>query len=313
MLAVVTWLGLVCPLALAERYYPTVAAHGMGDSCYNRGMKKITNLMADTLGSYSVCIPTGDSRISDTENGYFMTMDDNVDVFAAKIALDENLKDGFNCVGFSQGNMLCRGYIHKYNDPPVMNWLSVHGTVSGVAGFPNCDPDGPAGPVCKDVAELCGSIAYTQATQDLLFQINYYRDPFRVNSSSYKSYSQLAQWNNEGNSFNQTYKDNFCKVKRFVMIKALSDSMVYPNEGEHWGHYKDDSLTEILTMRDTEWYAQDLFGLRTVDQAGKIIFNETTGDHLQFTNSELAWWVKNYFVGVESFEDVRPLTPISAK
>ena len=33
-------------------------------------------------------------------------------------------------------------YIQRYNDPPVVTWLSVHGTVSGVAGFPNCNPDG---------------------------------------------------------------------------------------------------------------------------------------------------------------------------
>ena len=25
-------------------------------------------------------------------------------------------------------------YIQKYNDPPVKNWLSVHGTVVGVTG-----------------------------------------------------------------------------------------------------------------------------------------------------------------------------------
>jgi palmitoyl-protein thioesterase len=58
-----------------------------------------------------------------------------------------------------QGNSLCRGYIQKYNDPPVANFLSVHGTVSGVAGFPNCDPQGLLGPVCKQLADLCGDLA----------------------------------------------------------------------------------------------------------------------------------------------------------
>ena len=38
-----------------------------------------------------------------------MTMDKNVDIFAANIQKDEKLKDGFHCVGFSQGNSLCRG------------------------------------------------------------------------------------------------------------------------------------------------------------------------------------------------------------
>lgn len=105
----------VVAFAARDGSRPTAVAHGMGDSCFNYGMKHITNLIGETLGTYSVCVPTGDNRISDTKNGYFMTMDDNVDVFAAKVRADENLKDGFNCVGFSQGTMLCRGYIHKVN------------------------------------------------------------------------------------------------------------------------------------------------------------------------------------------------------
>jgi hypothetical protein len=42
-----------------------------------------------------------------------MTMDENVDIFANKIKNDTKLAPGFNCVSFSQGAMLCRGYIQK--------------------------------------------------------------------------------------------------------------------------------------------------------------------------------------------------------
>ena len=98
-------------------------------------------------------------------------MDKNVDIFAEKIRNDTKLAGGFNCVGFSQGNSLCRGYIQKYNDPPVRNFLSVHGTVSGVAGFPDCNPAGLLGPVCREIARLVGDLAYTSLTQALLFQL----------------------------------------------------------------------------------------------------------------------------------------------
>ena len=30
------------------------------------------------------------------------------------------------------------------------------------------------------------------------------------------------------------------------MIKALKDTMVYPNEGEWWGHFADRSLKTVL-------------------------------------------------------------------
>ena len=104
----------------------------------------------------------------------------------------------------------------------------------------------------------------------------------------------IAQWNNEGAVVNATYKANFVKVQRFIMIKALKDSMVYPNEGEHWGHYADGSLTHVLPMRETKWYTQDLFGLKTVDTAGKMLFNHTEGNHLQFSRDQLIFWVGQF-------------------
>ena len=256
-------------------------------------MKDITKQIGTVLGSYAVCIPTG-NRLTDTTNGFFMTMNKNVDVFAANIRKDANLRGGFNCVGFSQGNSLCRGYIQKYNDPPVRNFLSVHGTVVGVAGFPKCDPSGLLGPVCKPIERLCGDLAYTETTQGLLFQADYFRDPFRVNTSAYRTYSEIAQWNNEGVSFNASYKANFISVEKYIMIKALKDTMIYPSEGEHWGHFADGSTTKVLSMRETDWYQKDLFGLKTVDQAGKMHFNATDGDHLQFSRDELIGWVHQF-------------------
>ena len=101
----------------------------MGDSCFNSGMKQITADTGKHIGSYAVCIPTGDNWLSDTINGFLLNMDKSVDVFAEKIRADPKLKDGFNAIGFSQGNSLIRGYIHKYNDPKVVNVLHVHGTV----------------------------------------------------------------------------------------------------------------------------------------------------------------------------------------
>ena len=118
----------------------------------------------------------------------------------------------------------------------------------------------------------------------------------RVHSFNYTNNSQLAQWNNEGREFNQAYKDNFVKVLRFAMIKAEGDTMVFPNEGEWWGHFADGSLQKVLKMMDTVWYKNDTFGLQTVDKAGKIFFNSTPGNHLQFSEYDLAWWVHNYFV-----------------
>jgi len=286
--------------AASAAHLPTVFMHGMGDSCFNPGMKQITELTGKHTGSYSVCIPTGATQAEDTNNGFFMTMNKNVDVFAEAIKKDSNLAGGINAVGFSQGNSVVRGYIQKYGSlpgyPTVSTWLSVHGTVVGVASFPKCNPSGLLGPVCKFIDRFAaGPIGNTEFMQNHIFQADYFRDPKLVNTSEYKANNQLAQWNNEGNKVDPTIAENFGKVKRFAMIKALKDTMIYPNDGEWWGAFDADGKTR-LAMNETEWYKKDLFGLKTADEAGKIFFNTTTGDHLQFTEAELFGWVDQYFI-----------------
>jgi len=275
---------------------PVVFMHGMGDSCFNEGMGDITNKTGAHLNTYATCIPTGKDQGSDSNNGFFMTMDANVEEFAKRVKADPKLANGFNAVGFSQGNSIIRGYMQKYNNPKVSTWLSVHGTVVGVADFPSCNPHGLLGPVCRFLSDwVVGPAAYTTFVQNHLFQADYYRDPKSINGKEYKTHSQLAQWNNEGNTVDPTIKENFIKTDRFVMIKAKEDSMVYPREGEHWGCYDTDFKT-LLTMNETRWYKEDLFGLQTVDKAGKIFFDTTEGNHLQFTEKQLFGWVDKHFI-----------------
>jgi len=285
---------------------PTVTAHGMGDSCFERGFKSVTEGIAKRTGTYAQCIPTGGNLITDTINGFLLNMDKSVDVFAAKIRQDPKLASGFNAVGFSQGNSLIRGYIQKYNDPPVNAFLSVHGTVMGVSAFPMCFRQGkPLGLICKALAEVLGDLAYLSIAQDILFQADYYRDPTKVSSKSYLEHSQLAQWNNENPAtVNHTIAELFGKTKKFVMVKALKDTMVWPNEGEWWGAMPDGTYSHADVMKETKFYQQDLFGLKSADKASKIFFESTPGGHLQFTQDELYGWVDKYFLGKDVAQGV---------
>jgi hypothetical protein len=57
------------------------------------------------LQVYATCIPTGNNDIEDTVNGFLLNMDKSVEVFAAKVRADPNLKNGFNAFGLSQVRM----------------------------------------------------------------------------------------------------------------------------------------------------------------------------------------------------------------
>jgi len=80
------------------------------------------------------------------------------------------------------------------------------------------------------------------------------------------------------------------------MIKAMKDTMVFPNEGEWWGQFVPGQFKNLQTMTQTALYAGDNFGLKTADSLQKIKFNFTSYDHLNFTVAQLEYWVDEYFV-----------------
>lgn len=276
---------------------PIVVTHGMGDSCFNSGMESITKAAATHAGVYAVCVPGGPNQIEDTLSAFLINMNKNVDYFAAEVRNNSNLAGGFDAFGLSQGNAIIRGYIQKYNNPPVRNYLAIHGVDFGVSGFPNCNPAGIEKSFCDTLVEFLGDLAYDPISQDVLFQTNYFRDPEKLNSTAYLTNSQIAQWNNENpKNVNATLKANFGLVKSYNMIKALKDTMVFPNEGEWWGQFVPGQFKALQTMNETALYAGDNFGLKTADSLHKIKFNSTNGDHLEFTVQQLEYWIDEYFL-----------------
>lgn len=278
---------------------PIVLAHGMGDSCFNSGMQHVTKIVGQWLTTESVCVPTGDSLADDTQNGYLMSMDDNVDIWAQKIKENPILSKGFYAMGFSQGSNVIRGYIAKYNDPPVHTFLSVNGVNAGIGAVPYCRPseaNNLESGWCDFLMEQASAHAYSDFVQKHSFQANYWRDPRPEGFPLYQKHGQLAKWNNEAGFVNATLQENWAKTARFVWVLATQDGMIWPREGEHWGQPDPaNPFHSILDYKESTWYKEDLFGLRSAEEAGKNVFESFEGDHLQFSMDDLQRWVTTYF------------------
>jgi len=166
----------------------------------------------------------------------------------------------------------------------------------GTGVLPNCLPiKGDPGRICSLLEEQASKRAYTDYYQEHSFQAGYWRDPRPSQKELYQTYSQLAQWNNEGLIVNETYKENWAKTDKFVWIKADRDSMVWPSEGEWFGAPDpNDPFHKILTTKETEWYKKDLFGLKTAEEAGKNFYESFDDDHLHFTDDMFKDWVTTY-------------------
>mmetsp|Transcript_41518 Transcript_41518/g.90051 ORF Transcript_41518/g.90051 Transcript_41518/m.90051 type:complete len:339 (+) Transcript_41518:66-1082(+) len=289
----------------AKAGLPVVMMHGMGDFGNNpMGMVPLRKLIAETANAYvhSVELCSDPTKLSDCDtqdqsNGFFMTMDEQVDQFARVVRADAKLSGGFNAVGFSQGNTVIRGYIHKYNNPPVKTFLSMHGVMMGVNGLPQCPMSVPGvGPLCRAVDAIVSHAGvYSSFVQNRLAQANYYRDA--ENLVEYRTHGHFLPYiNNEVQGHqNSTYKQNFQSLEKLVLVMAEDDTMVHPKESEHFGYFKDGSRTELVTMRDAPWYKDDWFGLKSLDEAKKIDFYSTPGDHLRFSKEFLHELVARYF------------------
>lgn len=169
----------------------------------------------------------------------------------------------------------------------------MHGPLMGVAGLPKCNMTMA---ICKTIDAILYIPAYTDFVQEHLAQANYFRDPTNLDAYLAKD-KFLAYVNNEVLSADSdAYKARLASLSNLVLVKADLDSMVYPNDSEWFGYYQDGTLDAKWNYDQTPWYLADSFGLQTLDNAGGLVFQETDGDHLQFSDEYLLELVNTYFV-----------------
>eukprot|EP01125_Pyxidicula_operculata_P009634 TRINITY_DN3161_c2_g1_i1.p1 TRINITY_DN3161_c2_g1~~TRINITY_DN3161_c2_g1_i1.p1 ORF type:complete len:298 (+),score=47.91 TRINITY_DN3161_c2_g1_i1:119-1012(+) len=260
---------------------PTVLWHGMGDTCcYPFSMGAIKGAIEQAIpGVYVYSIEIGDSIIEDEFHGFIGNVNSQVLQVCNQLKQDPNLKGGFNAVGFSQGSQFLRAYIERCNDPPVYNFITLGGQHQGVADIPSCVSAN--GTICSMVEELLDFGAYNSLAQDLVVQAQYFHDPMDV--TSYYAYNKFLPDINNELSVNQTYKNNILSLNNFVLIMFSQDTVVVPRESAWFGFYQDGNLNNIIPFNMTRLYQQDLIGIKTLDQAGKLKFDSAPGNHMQFS------------------------------
>lgn len=270
-----------------SRYTPVVMWHGMGDSCcLPFSLGSVTKLLQKQLpGVHVNSLRIGDNVVSDTVNGFFGRVDDQVELACKLIAEDEILRDGYNAIGFSQGGQFLRAVAQRCPSPPMRSLITLGGQHQGVFGVPHCYATST---ICDEMRHLLDYGAYTSEVQKLSVQAQYWKDP--TDLSSYREYSAfLADINNERDVKNESYKENLNRLERFVMVRFSRDSMVIPRISSHFGYYAPGQDQRVQNLTETPIYLQDWLGLRQMHDDGKLVFLTADGDHLQIDGD---WFIK---------------------
>mmetsp|Transcript_1934 Transcript_1934/g.2420 ORF Transcript_1934/g.2420 Transcript_1934/m.2420 type:complete len:152 (+) Transcript_1934:241-696(+) len=85
-------------------------------------------------------------------------------------------------------------------------------------------------------------------------------------------------------------KDNIVNLEHFAMLMWLNDTVVSPKESEWFGRWDENKNLEKL--RDQNVYTEDLLGLKTLDEAGKLHFYSVEGNHMHLES----WMISDLLV-----------------
>ena len=180
--------------------------------------------------------------------------------------LDDELSEGFNFLGMSQGGLLARGYVERCNFYPV------HNLITFVA------PHG--GEFIEDLDNY--GYMYTTFFQKHFSISNYWRNPLDLNSYFMKCV-YLPLLNNEiqhNNSQEQT--ENIKSLMNFVMIWSPNDAVLKPPESGKFGTFNQEM--KVIELYETDLYKNDLLGLKYLYEQQRLHIRATNCSHVDHRN-----------------------------
>ncbi|KAM9309181.1 lysosomal thioesterase PPT2-A-like [Pholidichthys leucotaenia] len=172
--------------------------------------------------------------------------------------------NGVHLICFSQGGLICRALLATTPDHNVDTFISLSSPQAGQYGvtdyvtkiFPYC--------VRKSIYKFC----YKTIGQEMSI-CNYWNDPHHHSRYLRKnSFLPVLDGETPNNNNVTTWRDNFLRLKKLVLIGGPDDGVITPWQSSHFGFYN--SRDEVVEMKDQEFYRKDSFGLKTLDARGDI-------------------------------------------
>jgi palmitoyl-protein thioesterase len=176
----------------------------------------------------------------------------------------EELKNGFDFIGISQGGVIGRGYVQEYNN---IEEFKVHTLITLVS---------PHGGVFDKSLGFINF--YTKKMQSSLSFSNYWRNPNEI--VMYLLHSAfLADANNEKPAKNELYKQNLISLDNLVLVYSPLDEIIKPPISGVFGLY-DRNLTPIDIIH-TQLYQEDWIGLKKLNEDTRLHFRQTNCTHVE--------------------------------
>jgi palmitoyl-protein thioesterase len=233
---------------------PIVVLHGVASSAPN--MDEFSSWLETTFNTKVFNIEIGNGF----KTSLYSPLTEQLNELCSTIYEIDELKDGFNFIGMSQGGLLARGYTEQCNKYPVINLITMVSPHGGVFEDINID-------------------MYSPFAQKHLSLSGYWRDPKKIDTYLDKC-SYLPIVNNEKITLiSEIQLKNIKSLKNFILIWSENDDVVDPPESGKFSFY--DYNYNIINIEETNIYKQDLLGLKYLDEKNGFHIHETNCTHVQ--------------------------------
>ena len=241
-----TLLSLFISTAFAAR--PVVLMHGIESHAEN--LEELANWVAISFNRTVINVELGDGDSYSTDT----PMWPQVDAFKDVVRNNSALYDGFDFIGISQGGLIGRGYVSRYNSPPIANLITLVSPHGGVydknLGFIDF-----YGPIAQSTLSFAG----------------YWRDPTRL--VKYLLFSSfLPDINDRHNKYLQS-------LANFVMVFSPNDEIIKPPSSGIFETFTED--LNVLPLENNPIYTNDWIGLKLLNETGRLHTHQTNCTHVE--------------------------------
>ncbi|SCZ91484.1 BZ3500_MvSof-1268-A1-R1_Chr1-2g01440 [Microbotryum saponariae] len=299
-------------------------------------------------GVYVHLIGVSEGGAADQRSTFFGNANDQIALVCEQLTQTPQLVDPqlnpsgkVDAIGFSQGGQLLRGLVERCSELNFRSLITLGSQHMGISSLPPCPPGSSPFSTCHLFRlSLLKNGLYSSWAQQNLLPAQYVRDEARI-EDYLKVNVFLKDINNEregdrkvgppkdgevvgvrvrdqGEGRNQTYKRNFARLEKLVLLRFSMDTTVVPPHTAHFTLPSPTaspcpfSLDPTCYVDPVEWadlplYQDDYIGLKELDARGVVWKGVCKGAHMEIDRR--CWsTVTRFLVGngeKEGGEDVR--------
>ncbi|KAH0572332.1 Palmitoyl-protein thioesterase [Spironucleus salmonicida] len=259
--------------------YPIVIMHGFDSSAH------YMEIIRDTIQSEIENVIVINCEVGNGRwDSIFMEISHQIRLLSECISEHPITQNGYIGVGHSQGGYLIRAMLEEYNHKaaPMVRFISLSGPQRGFFCGVKSKCHGNYLPTF--VQKLLFYFQYKGFVQSRLSPAQYWRNPYKLKAYAKKAASLPFIHNIR--DYNIQRKINFMYVDKIVLFGGPIDEVISPWQSAFFGVWKEGSDSDIQLYQDREEYKTDTFGLRSMVEQKRVIFEETNLHHGDYTTNQ---------------------------